>query len=144
IRESERGLLREGGTAVTEPVAVDTDYTILHIQEAWFHHHRQQAEQPPRSMGDMNRQTRRVARQALAEHAPAAYRDMRLYIKEESGRKVAYTAAGERVGQVTSATAVQVKDGQTITLRYALGRGGDLQAVVTAERAEEWDTDERG
>ncbi len=139
IRESERGLLREGGTAVGhgKPVAHETDYTILHIQEAWFHHHRQQAEQPPTSMGDMNRQTRQAARQALAEHAPTAYRDMRLYIKEESGRKVAYTAAGERVGQVTSATAVQVKDGQTITLRYALGRGGDLQAVVTAERAEE-------
>jgi hypothetical protein len=47
IRESERGLLREGGTAVTEPAEVNTDYAILHIQEAWFHHHRQQAEQPP-------------------------------------------------------------------------------------------------
>ena len=69
---------------------------------------------------------------------------MRIYIKEESGHKVAYTAAGERVGQVTSATAVRVQDGQAITLHYALGRGGDLQAVVTAERTEEWDTDERG
>ena len=146
IRESERGLLREGGTAVGhgKPVAHETDYTILHIQEAWFHHHRQQAERPPTRMDEMDRQARRAARQALAEYAPADYRDMRLYIKEESGRKAAYTAAGERVGQVTSATAVQVKDGQSVTLRYALGRGGDLQAVVTAERTEEWDTDERG
>ena len=138
IRESERGLLREGGTAVSH----GTDYTILHIQEAWFHHHRQQAKQPPTSMGDMNRQTRWAARQALAENAPAEYRNMRLYIKEESGKTYAYTAKGERVGQVSPQTAVQVQDGQTI--RYALGRGGDLQAVVIAERAEEWDTDERG
>jgi len=144
IRESEHGLLREGGIGVTEPVEVDTDYAILHIQEAWFHHHRQQAKQPPTNMGEMNRQTRQAARQALAEHAPAEYRNMRLYIKEESGRKVAYTAAGERVGQVSLQTAVHVQDGQTLTLRYALGRGGDLQAVVTGERAEEWDTDERG
>ena len=139
IQESEHGLLRDGGTAVGHGKAVGqgTDYTILHIQEAWFHHHRQQAKLPPTSMGEMNRQTRQAARQALAEHAPAEYRNMRLYIKEESGRKVAYTAAGERVGQVSPQTAVRVQDGQTLTLRYALGRGGDLQAVVTAERAEE-------
>jgi len=95
-------------------------------------------------MGDMNRQTRRAARQTLTENAPVDYRDMRLYIKEESGKTYAYTAACERVGQVSPQTAVHVQDGQTITLRYALGRGGDLQAVVIAERAEEWDTDERG
>ena len=121
-------------------------YGFSHEQIAKMQHFslEQSIEAYKERMDEMDRQARRAARQALAEYAPADYRDMRLYIKEESGRKAAYTAAGERVGQVTSATAVQVKDGQSVTLRYALGRGGDLQAVVTVERAEEWDTDERG
>lgn len=141
IRESDRGLLREGGTAVTEPAEVNTDYAILHIKEAWFYDYRQQAvqqgENAPAAIADVGKQARRAARQALAENAPAQYRNMRLYIKEESGKTYTYTAAGERVGQVSPATAVHVRDGQTVTLRCALGRGGDLQAVVTAERAEE-------
>jgi hypothetical protein len=138
IRESERGLLRDGGTAV----APDTDYTILRLKDAWFHHHRQEAEHPPASIADMDKEARRVARQTLAERAATDYRDLSLNIKEENGKTYAYTAAGERVGRVSPETAVQVQDGQTVTLRYALGRGGDLEAVVVRDGGENRRTQE--
>jgi len=140
IQETEQGLLRDADTAV----AHDTDYAILHIRDAWFYHHRQQQEKEGASITAVmvtavSQGERRRARQALAESAPITYRNMRLYIKEESGCKVAYTAAGDRVGEVSPETAcpepaegaVQMQDGQSLTMRYALGRGGDLQAVVT-------------
>jgi hypothetical protein len=136
IRESEMGLLREGATAVGDGTAVasDTNYAILHLKDVWFHHHRQGAaqrgEQPPGSMADMDRAARQAARQTLGERAATDYRDLSLTIKEEGGKTYAYTAAGERVGQVSPKTAAQVQDGQTVTLRYAVGRGGNLEAVV--------------
>jgi hypothetical protein len=136
IRESERGLLRDGGTAVGDgsAVASDTNYAILHLKDVWFHHHRQgaaqQGEQPPATIADMDRATRRAARQALAESAATDYRDLSLTMKEEGGKTYACNAAGERVGQVSPKTAAHVQDGQTVTLRYAVGRGGNLEAVV--------------
>jgi hypothetical protein len=131
IRESERGLLRDVETAVVQ----DTDYAIVHIRDASFYHYRQEG-QKEGVTGAVNSAVvsqgeRRRARQSLAESAPTAYRDMRLHIKEESGQKVAYTAAGERVGVVSAQTSATLADGQGVMLRYALGRSGDLQAVVT-------------
>ncbi|MEZ4641740.1 MAG: hypothetical protein R3E31_03185 [Chloroflexota bacterium] len=126
VQETSGSLVQVAETAVIH----DTDYAIIHIEDAWFYHQQRDgiggAWPSP-----VDRQTQRAARQSLAAEAPTAYREMCLYIKEESGRKYAYTPAGTRVGAVSTETAIQVRDGQTLILRYALGRGGDLQAVVT-------------
>ena len=125
---------------------MDTDYAILHIRDAWFYHYRQEGQKEgvkgadsmtADSMSAVSQGERRRARQSLAESAPTAYRNMRLHIKEESGQKVAYNAAGERVGAVSPETSATLADGQSLTLRYALGRGGDLQAVVSGKRERE-------
>lgn len=141
VQETGGGLARVGKAPVAElagPVAELAEaYAIIHIEDVWFYQQRQTAqargERPPQTLAAVDWQTRRAARQALTAAAPTAYREMRLFIKEESGKKYAYTTAGERVGALSKETADQVQEGQTLTLRYALGRGGDLQAVVQGE-----------
>lgn len=136
LQDTGRGLLRDGET----PISLNTNYTIIHIEDAWFYQHRQimqvRGEEPAADMTIVDRKTRRAAHQSLATQAPTQYRNVRLFIKEENDRFRVYTPAGEQVGTVSKNTADQVQDGQTLILHYALGRNGSLQAAVTLNSTE--------
>lgn len=103
------------------------------IRDVWFHHYRWEQEkhrQPlPETKGDIPKNLRTAAKQKIAKASQTSFRKMRLRIKAENGRFVAYTENGNLFGLLDGEEGFD-PDEETITIQYAYAVDGNVRIVI--------------
>lgn len=123
------GLLRYPAAHVLE-----TPLCSIGINGVWFNWLRvwllAQGQPLPTSMTDVPKHQAEWAKIKIAQLTQTQFRDFGLHIRDENGRKVAYTASGNLFGYISRDSAGRVEEGDQLIIQAAIARDGNLRVVV--------------
>ena len=84
----------------------------------------------PTTMTDVSKSQAEWAKTKIAQLTQTQFRDFMLHIRDENGRKVAYTANGNLFGYISRDSAGRVEEGDHLMIQAAIARDGNLRVVV--------------
>ncbi|MBI5928187.1 MAG: hypothetical protein HY862_02680 [Chloroflexi bacterium] len=126
----------EQGGLLRYPAAhiLETPLCSIGINGVWFNWLRvwlsAQGQALPSSMADVPKSQAEWAKNKIAHLAQTQFRDFGLHIRDENGRKVAYTVHGNLFGYLSRDSAGRVAQGDQLNIQAAIAQDGNLRVVV--------------
>ncbi len=127
ISETVYGTLRYPGAKILEPVraTIGINGIWYNYLGAWLQQHDRDV---PATMNDVSKAQARWAKERVERLAQTGVHNLRLAVRMEGERKLAYTERGNLFGYISKDSADRV--GERITIRLAIARDGNLRCVV--------------
>ncbi|MDQ7027045.1 MAG: hypothetical protein Q9P44_15990 [Anaerolineae bacterium] len=123
----EQGILTYPGAKVL--ATATQQVTIVGVWFNWLRTYRIAQGQPlPERMGDVSKADVQWAKERIARLAQSHFRNLTLTIREEKGRKLAYTPHGNLFGYVAKADEESV--GDFLTLKFCIVQDGNLICIT--------------
>lgn len=126
----------EQGGLIRYPVAhvLETPLCSMGINGVWFNWLRvwlmAQGQSLPTGMADIPKNQAEWAKTKIAQLTQTQFRDFPLIIRDENGRKLAYTTSGNLFGYISRDSAGRVEEGDQLIIQAAIAKDGNLRVVV--------------
>ncbi len=98
---------------------------------AWYQEHARSTGQPiPERPQDVEKKTKKWAKQQLKEEAKSTLQETQIEIREENKQLFAYTQADMPLGIIDTKSSPDIKKGNCYTIRGAVVRNGSLRLAI--------------